>query len=66
MTLVTIEELARALHEAGREAVQGGYVVNVVKGQPFFEWDELPEPAKEGRRIQARWLMERYEVFPRG
>lgn len=57
------EELARALHEAGREAVEKGAVINKVPGQPFFEWDEITEQAREGRRIQARYLLERYTII---
>lgn len=55
-----IEELAKLLHESGREAVLNNKVVKK-DGNPigkiiFIEWDELPENAKEGRRIQARFL----------
>lgn len=54
------ESLARVLHEAGREAVQRALVLNKVPGgQPFVEWDQLPEHACEGRRIQARYLLDR-------
>ena len=28
----------------------------------FLEWNEITEPAREGRRIQARWLLERYRI----
>jgi hypothetical protein len=55
-----IESLARILHEAGREAVARALVLNKVPGgQAFVEWDQLPEHACEGRRIQARYLLER-------
>jgi len=58
-----VESLARVLHAAGKEAVEKGAVVNRVPGQPFLEWDELPTHAQEGRRIQARYLLERGMVF---
>lgn len=59
---MNVEKLAKILHEAGREAV----LVNKVHkpdGAPvgqiiFKEWDEISEDAREGRRIQARYLNE--------
>lgn len=52
-----IEELARLLHEAGREAVSRGLVVRTdVPIRPFVEWADLAEEAREGRRVQARFL----------
>lgn len=54
-----VESLARELHEAGRAAVEAGLVINKVPGQPFFTWDEITEGAKEGRRVQARFLIAR-------
>jgi hypothetical protein len=58
--LYASERLARILHEAGREAVQKGKVLNrpVWGDEPFTEWHELPEAAKEGRRMQAQYLIE--------
>lgn len=51
------ESLAMALHEAGREAVEKGITVSAQKfgeeARRYTEWDELAEPAKEGRRMQA-------------
>jgi hypothetical protein len=63
----TIENLARNLHEAGRAAVLSNMVVKK-DGAPigkikFLEWSEITEDAREGRRIQARFLLERYHVF---
>lgn len=60
-----VETLARWLHEAGRAAVLANQVVNVVPGQGFQEWDALPERGREGRRIQARWLLERFAITRR-
>jgi hypothetical protein len=52
-----VEDLARSLHDSGREAVQRGLVVNRNPGQPFLEWDQVTEAAREGRRLQARYLI---------
>ena len=59
-----IETLAIDLHEAGRDAVLKGKTLapNVNKDQHFTEWADLPEHAKEGRRIQARWLLQHYTM----
>lgn len=61
-----LEMLAMELHEAGRAAVEAGATVAAEKfgekTRKFLEWDELTEPAREGRRIQARYLLERFEI----
>ena len=59
-----IEVLAKELHEAGREAVLNNKVLKP-DGAPvgqivFKEWDDLPEEAKEGRRIQIRYLLNNF------
>ncbi len=56
-----IEILAKELHEAGREAVLKRKTVTasdlkIKTPNKFIEWKDLSEDAKEGRRIQARWL----------
>jgi hypothetical protein len=59
------EELAKELHEAGRKAVEMNCVVRrdiPVKG--FIEWDQLDEPAREGRRIQADYLLGKFHIIP--
>lgn len=62
-----VESLAKELHEAGREAVEKGNTVAADKfGEPsrkFLEWDEISESAREGRRIQARYLLKHFELF---
>lgn len=65
----TIEYLARHLHEAGRAAVLQNKV-HKTDGAPigkiiFKEWDEISEDAKEGRRIQARYLMNQFTIYPK-
>lgn len=67
MKILDIEEFARELHEAGRSAVMAGNTVAAEKfgekTRTFIEWDDLTESAREGRRIQARWLQERFLVL---
>lgn len=63
-----VETLARELHEAGREAVERKCTVGhsmMDEDRPFLEWDEITEEAKEGRRIQARYLLGKYNVIPK-
>lgn len=65
-----VEELAHILHESGREAV----LLNKVHkkdGAPlgqivFKEWDEISEDAREGRRIQARFLIKHLFMIKKG
>ena len=53
-----IEDLAKLLHEAGREAVARNLTLNRDEfARVFVEWPDLPEHAKEGRREQARYLV---------
>lgn len=64
-----VEEFAKALHEAGRAAVEAGNTVAAEKfgekTRTFIEWDQLTDSAREGRRIQARWFCKRYVVLKR-
>jgi hypothetical protein len=61
-----IEALAYLYHEAGREAVLKNQVLkkdgNPIGKIKFIEWEELPEDAKEGRRIQARFLIKLLDI----
>jgi len=58
-----IEDLAKLFHESGREAVMNGKVLMKMEGKPSFkEWDELPEDAREGRRIQARFFLAKCNI----
>lgn len=59
----TVEGLAGILHEAGREAVEKRKVVaKDTKITKFLEWDEIDEDARDGRRIQARYLLSRFNI----
>ena len=67
-----VEILAKELHEAGREAVLKGKTVaktmpeiNLVAPVKFLEWNEITEDAKEGRRIQARYLLAKFVIYPK-
>lgn len=64
---VNVDELAKALHEAGRQAVLNNKVVKK-DGAPigqikFIEWNELTADAKEGRKIQAEYLLKQYRII---
>ena len=66
--MIETETLAKALHEAGREAVLAGKV-HKPDGAPvgqivFKEWDEITEDAREGRRIMARYLLSHFQIYP--
>lgn len=64
--LIETEELAQELHEAGREAVEKKMTVVASLGletpSKFLEWNEITEDAKEGRRIQARYLLNVFKI----
>jgi hypothetical protein len=62
-----VETLAKVLHESGREAVLNNKVLKP-DGAPigqikFKEWNEISEDAKEGRRIQVRYMQKEGYVF---
>lgn len=61
-----VEALAKELHEAGRAAVEQGQTVAAEKfGDPsrkFLEWDEITETARAGRRIQAAYLLAKFNI----
>ena len=67
MTIVEVELLARELHEAGRAAVEAGNTVAAEKfgekTRTFIEWEDMTDIAKEGRRIQARYLLEKFIII---
>ena len=67
--MIHIDDLARELHEAGREAVEKGLTVAASKfgdeTKVFMEWKDISEEAREGRRIQARYLITRFHIFRR-
>ena len=63
---MNIEELAKELHEAGREAVMKKKTVVASLGiktpNKFLEWNEIHEDAKDGRRIQAKYLLNKFNI----
>ncbi len=65
---VGIDRLAKAIHEAQRECVEQGKTLTRALGSPpypFIEWNDLPEQAKEGRRMQAQYLLNLYHIIPK-
>jgi hypothetical protein len=56
-------DLATCLHEAGREAVEKNLVVRRdVPSNGFIEWTDLSDEAREGRILQARWLLKMFHI----
>lgn len=56
-------ELAKMLHESGREAIATGKTLNSIHNEagkpvPFVEWAALPMAAVEGRMLQAKFLLD--------
>lgn len=62
---VSVDQLAAAIHECEREAIERGLVL-VKLDRPWIPFGELPEQAQEGRRRQARYLLARVWWTPRG
>jgi hypothetical protein len=64
---IDMEILAMALHEAGREAVETGATVAAEKfgeqTRKFLCWEEITENARDGRHIQARYLLQKFYVI---
>lgn len=61
---VSVHQLAAAIHECEREAIERGLVL-VKLDKPWIPFDELPEQAQKGRRRQARYLLARAQWTPR-
>ena len=61
---IEIEQLAKELHLAGKEAVERGLVVNK-SANSFLSWEDITEEAREGRRVQARYLLDKFEIHAR-
>jgi hypothetical protein len=63
---VSVEEFAMALHEAGREVVLQGNTVAAEKfgdkSKTFIEWNDCSENVREGQRIQARYLLDKFSI----
>lgn len=53
-----LEALAKLVHESGRKAVELGQVVNNL-GLPFMPWEELTPNAQAGRRLMAKYLLDK-------
>lgn len=59
-----IRELAAAIHNAERKAVENGYVL-IQLNRPWVEFADLPEQAQAGRKRQAFYLLQRFRFEPR-
>lgn len=62
---VSVDDLATAIHECERDAIDRGFVL-VKLNRPWIPFVDLPEQAQEGRRRQARYLLARAWWTPRG
>ena len=64
-----VERLAQVIHESAREAVLSGATVAHDKfgenAKRFTEWNELTENAREGKRMQAQYLIDLYHIIPK-
>lgn len=62
---VSVDDLARAIHECERGAVEAGLVL-VKLDRPWVAFADLPAQAQEGRRRQAQYLLARLWWLLRG
>jgi hypothetical protein len=66
---ISVEVIAKELHEAGRGAVESGATVAAEMhgeaARTFLEWNEVSENVREGRRAQAAYLLTRFWFVPK-
>ena len=60
-----VDSLSRALHEASQEQQEKGLTFDSARAA-FVEWERLPERVRRGWKLQARHLLDRYTIIPRG
>lgn len=61
-----VEQLAQAIHECEKTAVDRGWtVVKLDPPRPWITFADLPEPAQAGRRKQAKYLLDRLVLSKR-
>lgn len=54
-----LEDLAKLLHESGREAVEKRKIYRSdLPVKPFAEYEDLDENTKEGRRMMAQYILD--------
>ena len=68
MLINDVEVLAQFIHESNREPVlkQHTLIKHTELGfeyPTFVEWNDLPEPAKEGKRDSARYLLKHLKIY---
>lgn len=61
---ITIEDLAEVIHESARESVKQNALLNPNVQSTFVEWKDLPEKARQGKIIMAKYIHEHYRVIP--
>lgn len=62
--LIQTDEIARLVHESGREAVEKRQIYrDDLPVKPFAEWAELTPQAQEGRRMMARYLISKRDYL---
>ena len=58
-----VNALAVSIHAAERDAVEAGLVaVKLNPPRPWTSFEQLPPQAQAGRKLQARWFLERFDV----
>lgn len=58
-----VEWLARAIHDAEREAIElGKVVIKLNPPRPWIPFEQLPEAAQAGRRRQATFFLARFDI----
>ena len=64
---IDVDTLARGIHECERPAIEAGMVAVVLDPpRPWIPFDALPAQAQDGRRSQARYLLDRFFILPVG
>lgn len=70
-SITDIENLAKIIHESNRFPVEQGHTLIKHKelGLPaptFFEWNDLPEEAKQGKCDSAAFLLSKFYFVAKG
>lgn len=63
--MIDVETLAKELHEARRAAIEAGASDTPKGGRFLLGWDDITDRVREGWRIQARHLLEKFRIEPK-
>ena len=63
--MLDVEMLAKELHEARRAAIEAGASDTPKGGRFLLGWDDITDRVREGWRIQARHLLEKFRIDPK-